>query len=117
MELGASNPGHESRLMAASSMAFTARYAAKHLAVIEELAEDMAPEDGRLSVITSLDDDVEAINASRDTVSTTSTSYLTTGGRASWAKADLPRGLSRMDTLYRMPAFAENACAPNAQRP
>ena len=40
--------------MAAPSMVFTARYVAKHLgvdlAVIEELAEDMAPEDGRLSV-------------------------------------------------------------------
>ncbi len=53
--------------MAAPSMVFTARYAAMHLGVdidvIEELAEDMAPEDGRLSVINSLDDDAEAINA------------------------------------------------------
>lgn len=53
--------------MAAPSMVFTARYAARHFGVdidvIEELAEDMAPEDGRLSVINSLDDDVEAINA------------------------------------------------------
>lgn len=67
MELGASDPGRESRLMAAPSMVFTARYAAKHLgvdlAVIEELAEDMAPEDGRLSVINSPDDDTEATTA------------------------------------------------------
>ena len=50
--------------MAAPSMVFTARYTAKHLGVdldvIEELAEEMAPEDGRLSVIDSLDDDAEA---------------------------------------------------------
>lgn len=53
--------------MAAPSMVFTACYAAMHFGVdidvIEELAEDMEPEDGRLSVIHSLDDDAEAITA------------------------------------------------------
>lgn len=53
--------------MAAPSMVFTAHYAAKHLGVdidvIEELAEEMAPEDGCLSVIDSLDDDAESTTA------------------------------------------------------
>ncbi len=47
--------------MAAPSMVFTARYAARALGVdidvIEDLAEQMAPEDGCLSVVDSLDDD------------------------------------------------------------
>ena len=46
--------------MAAPSMVFTARYAATcfgvDIEVIEELAEQMAPEDGRLSIIESLDE-------------------------------------------------------------
>jgi hypothetical protein len=67
MELGASDPGRESRLMAAPSMVFTARFAASHfgvdLAVIEELSEEMAPEDGCLSVIDSLDDNAESTTA------------------------------------------------------
>ena len=49
--------------MAAPSMVFTARYAARHFGVdpevIEELAEEMAPEDGCLSVVDSLDDNTE----------------------------------------------------------
>ena len=53
--------------MAAPSMVFTARYAARHfgvdLHVIEELAEEMAPEDGCLSVIDRLDDDAESTTA------------------------------------------------------
>ena len=53
--------------MAAPSMVFTARFAARHFGVdidvIEELAEEMAPEDGCLSVIDSFDDDAESTTA------------------------------------------------------
>ncbi len=53
--------------MAAPSMVFTARYAARHfgvdIEVVEELAEEMAPEDGCLSVIDSLDGDAESTTA------------------------------------------------------
>ena len=60
MELYASDPGREGRLMAAPSRAFIARFAARHFGVdidvIEERAQDMAPEDGRLSVVDGLDD-------------------------------------------------------------
>ena len=53
--------------MAAPSMVFTTRFAARHFGVnidvIEELAEEMAPEDGCLSVIDSLDDDAESTTA------------------------------------------------------
>ena len=53
--------------MAAPSMVFTARFAARHLGVdidvIKELAGEMAPEDGCLSVIDSLDDDAESTTA------------------------------------------------------
>ena len=53
--------------MAAPSMVFTTRYAAKCLGVdidvIEELADEMAPEDGRLSVIDSLDETAESVTA------------------------------------------------------
>ncbi len=53
--------------MAAPSMVFTARFAASRLGVdidvIEELAEQMAPEDGRLSVIDSLDETAPSVTA------------------------------------------------------
>ena len=53
--------------MAAPSMVFTARFAARHfgvdLDVINELAEQMAPEDGCLSVVDSLDDDAKSTTA------------------------------------------------------
>jgi len=53
--------------MAAPSMVFTACFAARHFGVdidvIKELAEEMAPEDGCLSVIDSLDDDAESTTA------------------------------------------------------
>ncbi len=53
--------------MAAPSMVFTARFAARHFGVdidvIEEIAEEMAPEDGCLSVIHSFDDDVGSTTA------------------------------------------------------
>lgn len=53
--------------MAAPSMVFTARFAARHfgvdIEVIKELAEEMSPEDGCLSVIDSLDDDAESTTA------------------------------------------------------
>ena len=53
--------------MAAPSMVFTARYAARRFGVdtdvIEELADQMAPEDGCLSVIDSLDGDAESTTA------------------------------------------------------
>ncbi len=51
--------------MAAPSMVFTARYAANRLGVdidvIEQLAEQMAPEDGCLGIIDSLDETAESI--------------------------------------------------------
>ncbi len=53
--------------MAAPSMVFTTRYAARRLGVdidvIEELAGQMSPEDGCVSVIDSLDEDAESITA------------------------------------------------------
>ena len=67
MELGAAEPGRTGRLMAAPSMVFTARFAASRLGVdlevIEELAEQMAPEDGCLSIIDSLDETAESVTA------------------------------------------------------
>jgi hypothetical protein len=53
--------------MTAPSMVFTARFAASHFGVdidvIEELAEEMAPEDRCLSIIDSLDDNAESTTA------------------------------------------------------
>ena len=53
--------------MAVPSMVFTTRYAASRFAididVIEELAEQMAPEDGCLSVVDSLDEEAESVTA------------------------------------------------------
>ena len=53
--------------MAAPSMVFTARFAARHFGVdinvIDNLAEEMAPEDGCLSVIDSLDDNADSTTA------------------------------------------------------
>lgn len=51
--------------MAAPSMVFTARFAASRLGVdikvIEELAEQMEPEDGCLSILESLDENAEPV--------------------------------------------------------
>ena len=51
--------------MAAPSMVFTARFAASRLGVdievIEELAEQMEPEDGCLSILDSLDENAASI--------------------------------------------------------
>jgi hypothetical protein len=53
--------------MAAPSMVFTARFAASRLGVdlevIDELAEQMAPEDGCLRIIDSLDETAESVTA------------------------------------------------------
>lgn len=53
--------------MAAPSMVFTARFAARHfdvdIDVIEERAQDMAPEEAGLSVIDSLDDEAGSTTA------------------------------------------------------
>jgi hypothetical protein len=53
--------------MASPSLLFTARYVAEHLAVdavlIEEIALDMDPEDGCLSVIDSADENASSITA------------------------------------------------------
>ena len=53
--------------MAAPSMVFTARYAARRLGididVIDELAGQMSPEDGCVSVIDSLEENAESITA------------------------------------------------------
>jgi hypothetical protein len=67
VELGAAEPGRTGRLMAAPSMVFTARFAASRLGVdidvIEQLAEQMAPEDGCLRVVDSLDETAESVTA------------------------------------------------------
>ena len=51
--------------MAAPSMVFTAHFAASRfgvdIEVIEELAEQMEPEDGCLSIIDSLDENAESV--------------------------------------------------------
>lgn len=51
--------------MTAPSMVFTAQFAASRLGVdldvIEELAEQMAPEDGCLSIIDSLDENAASL--------------------------------------------------------
>ena len=51
--------------MAAPSMVFTARFAASRLGVdievVEELAEQMEPEDGCLSILDSLDENAASI--------------------------------------------------------
>jgi hypothetical protein len=56
--------------MAAISMVFTARYAARKLGVdlevIEELAEQMGPEDGCLSIIDSLHHNADCVTAFTD---------------------------------------------------
>lgn len=53
--------------MAAPSMVFTARFAASRLGVdievVEELAEQMEPEDGCLSILDSLDENAESVTA------------------------------------------------------
>jgi len=53
--------------MAAPSIVFTARYAARCLGVdievIEELAEQMSSEDGCISVIDSFDENAESVTA------------------------------------------------------
>jgi hypothetical protein len=53
--------------MASPSMVFTAHYAANRLGididVIEKLAEQMAPEDGCVYVVDSLDETAESVTA------------------------------------------------------
>ncbi len=65
MELDAIDPARTGSLMAAPSMVFTARFAASRLGVdievIEELAEQMEPEDGCLSILDSLDENAASI--------------------------------------------------------
>jgi hypothetical protein len=67
MELGTDPPSDSGCLMAAISMVFTAGYAAKRFGididVIDELAAQMEPEDGCISIIHSMDETAEAITA------------------------------------------------------
>ncbi len=67
MELDVPEHGRKGCLMAAPSMVFTIGYAARRLGVdldvIEGLADQMAPEDGRLSVVDSLDEMAESVTA------------------------------------------------------
>ena len=67
MALDATDRARQGRLMAAPSMVFTAKFAASSfgvdIEVIEELAEQLEPEDGRLSVIDSLDETAESVTA------------------------------------------------------
>lgn len=87
MELEGLEARRKGRLMAALSMVFTARYAASYLRVdvevIEELAEQMAPEDGRLSVIDSLDERAESVTAFTRQVSNISTTSSMIAGHSS----------------------------------
>jgi len=59
------DPARTGSLMAAPSMVFTARFAASRLnvdiEVIEELAEQMEPEDGCLSIRYSLDENAASV--------------------------------------------------------
>jgi hypothetical protein len=68
-------------------MVFTARFAASRLGVdiqvIEELAEQMAPEDGCLRVVDSLDEMAESVTASRGTASNISTTSSISAGPSS----------------------------------
>ena len=65
MELDGIDAAREGSLMAAPSMVFTARFAANRLGVdidvIEELAEQMEPEDGCLSILDSLDENATPV--------------------------------------------------------
>ena len=66
MELGATaGITGTGSLMAAPSMVFTASFAASRLGididVIEELAEQMEPEDGCLSIVDSLDENAASV--------------------------------------------------------
>lgn len=65
MELDAIDPARTGSLMAAPSMVFTARFAASRLGddieVIEELAEQMEPEVGCLSIVDSLDENAASV--------------------------------------------------------
>jgi len=67
MELAVRRSDQQGRLMAAPSMVFTVSYAARRLGldidVVEELAEQMRPEDGCLSVIDSFAETAEAVTA------------------------------------------------------
>jgi hypothetical protein len=65
VELDAIDPARTGSLMAAPSMVFTARFAASRLGVdievIEELAEQMEPEDGCLSILDSMDENAASV--------------------------------------------------------
>jgi hypothetical protein len=65
VELDAICPARTGSLMTAPSMVFTARFAASRLGVdievIEELAEQMEPEVGCLSIIDSLDESAASV--------------------------------------------------------
>jgi hypothetical protein len=65
VELDAIDPARTGSLMAAPSMVFTARFAASRLGVdievIEELAKQMEPEDGCLSILDSLDENAASV--------------------------------------------------------
>ena len=65
MELDAIDRARTGGLMAAPSMVFTAHFAASRLGVdievIEELAEQMEPEDGCLSILDSLDENAASV--------------------------------------------------------
>lgn len=67
MKLDATDRARQGHLTAASSMVFTAKFAASSfgvdIEVIEELAEQMEPEDGHLSVIDRLDETAESVTA------------------------------------------------------
>ena len=73
--------------MAAPSMVFTARFAASRLGVdidvIEELAEQMEPEDGCLSILDSLDDNAESVTGFTRRASTTSKTSSTSADQSS----------------------------------
>lgn len=70
MELEGSDTGRAGCLMAVPSCVFTAAYAAKRLRadieVIDEIAEEMRPVDGCLSVIDSDDENAACVTAFTD---------------------------------------------------
>ncbi|QYE36374.1 hypothetical protein KZX46_10865 [Polymorphobacter sp. PAMC 29334] len=83
--LDATDRARKGRLMAARSIVFTAKFAASSygvdIEIIEELAEQMEPEDGRLSVIDSFDEPPSPSPRSRLEASTPSAISSTTPHR------------------------------------
>lgn len=114
----------EGGLRAALSIVFTARYAAMHFGVdidmVEQLAEEMTPEDHRLRIIDSLDEDAEATTAlpSPAAVSTISTRSATSAARTHVDSRRAPRpSPDGYDQTGCPAARADRASGPSQPKP